>query len=83
MINLGNYDHWIVDLQGAELHALRGAKKSLKFCNSLSIEISKKKFYEKGSTSWEELKKFLYKNNFNLTSEPQEDHCDVLFLKNN
>lgn len=82
-INLENYDHWIVDLQGAELQALRGAKKSLKFCNSLSVEISRKNFYEKGSTSWEDLKKFLYNNNFNLIKEPQEDHCDVLFLRNN
>ncbi len=82
-INLRNYDHWIIDLQGAEIHALRGAKKSLIFCNSLSVEISKKDFYEKGSTSWEELKKFLYNNNFNLSMEPQEDHCDVLFLRNN
>ena len=82
-INLRNYDHWIVDLQGAELHTLRGAKKNLKFCNSLSVEISKKNFYERGSTSWNELKKFLYNNNFNLILEPQEDHCDVLFIRKN
>ena len=78
-----NYDHWIIDLQGAELHTLKGAKKSLKFCNSLSVEISKKSFYERGSTSWNELKKFLYNNNFNLILEPQEDHCDVLFIRKN
>ena len=54
-----------------------------KVLNSLSVEISKKGFYERGSTSWNELKKFLYNNNFNLILEPQEDHCDVLFIRKN
>ena len=39
-----NYDHWVMDLQGAELKALKGASESIKYCKSLQIEVSKKKF---------------------------------------
>ena len=33
-----------MDIQGAELLALEGAKDSIKFCNSLEIEVSKEEF---------------------------------------
>jgi hypothetical protein len=36
-IDISNYNHWVVDLQGAELIALKGAENALKFCNSLFV----------------------------------------------
>lgn len=81
-INPKNYDHWIIDLQGAELLALIGGENSLKFCNSIYIEVSRNKFYENG-VIWDELKNWLNKRNFFSTREPTKDEEDILFLKKN
>lgn len=80
-IELSKYNHWIIDLQGSEIQFLKGAKKSLSLCKSIFIEISKKKFYAEGSTSWNELKFFLKENGFINKSEPSSDHCDILFTR--
>lgn len=82
-INVAEYDHWILDLQGAELLALRGAESLLNFCNSIFIEISKKQYYEKGSATWEEIKNFMIIQNFELIEKPSLDHTEVLFIKKN
>jgi FkbM family methyltransferase len=79
-IDISNYNHWIVDLQGAELLALKGAENSLDFCDSLLIEISKVDIYENG-VLWPELKNWLIKRNFYPVTEPLENHADVLFKK--
>ena len=80
-INIEDYDHWVMDLQGAELLALQGATKSLKFCKSLYIEVSKGEVY-KGGANWIDILKFLeqhdYKQMWNLNS----DHTNILFVKN-
>ena len=81
-INPNNYDHWIIDLQGAELLALIGGENSLKFCNSIYIEVSRKNFYENG-VIWDELKNWLNKRNFFSTREPTKDEEDILFLRKN
>jgi len=81
-IDISNYNHWIVDLQGAELLALKGAENSLDFCDSLLIEISKVDIYENG-VLWPELKNWLIKRNFYPVTEPLENHADVLFKKVN
>ena len=57
-IDIHNYDHWVIDVQGAELDVLKGSKQNLKFCNSLYIEVSKGDVYNKGS-QWTEVKNFL------------------------
>ena len=44
-ISAKDFDHWIIDLQGA---ALKGAENSLKSCKSIYIEVSKKIFYQNG-----------------------------------
>ena len=75
------YNHWVVDLQGAELLFLQGAIKAIKNCKSLSIEVSKKEFYS-GGAKWNEIKKFLNSEDFIVFKEPTEDHVDVLFYKN-
>jgi FkbM family methyltransferase len=79
-IDISNYNHWVVDLQGAELIALKGAENALKFCNSLLIEISKIDIYENG-VLWPELKNWLIERNFYPTAEPLGDHTDVLFKR--
>ena len=59
-IKISRFNHWILDIQGAELLALKGSKKSLKYCKSIQIEISKKEYYKNG-VSWKNIKKFLKK----------------------
>ena len=56
-IEISEYDFWILDLQGAELLTLQGAKKSLKNCKSILVEISKTDYYINGA-KWENLKIF-------------------------
>jgi FkbM family methyltransferase len=81
-IKISNFDHWIIDIQGAELLALKGAKKSLKFCKSIQIEVSKKEYYKSGA-NWKDVKKFLYNENYKLIENPKFDHTEVLFIKQN
>ena len=76
------YNHWILDLQGAELLALKGAEKSLESCKSIYIEVSKKKFYTEG-VLWDELKEWLISKNFYPTRNPVNDEEDILFIKKN
>lgn len=76
------YNHWILDLQGAELLALKGAEKSLESCKSIYIEVSKKKFYTEG-VLWNELKEWLISKNFYPTRNPVNDEEDILFIKKN
>ena len=82
-IDIKDYNHWILDLQGSEIQVLKGSIDSLKYCKSMMIEISKKNFYENGSSQWEDLNKFLNMQGFKANIEPSSDHCDVLFEKTN
>ena len=79
-INPKQYNHWILDLQGAELLALKGAEKSLESCKSIYIEVSKEKFYTDG-VLWGELKEWLISKNFYPTRNPVDDEEDILFIK--
>ena len=74
-----DYNHWVIDLQGAELQALKGAENSIVHCKSIYVEISQKQYYENGSTNWIDLKNYLNSLNFKLINPPSEDHCEVLF----
>ena len=79
-IDASQYNHWVMDLQGGELLALKGAANSIKFCKSISIEISKKEYYY-GGAQWIDVKKFLENEKFKLLKEPRHDHTEVLFAK--
>ena len=79
-INTKDFDHWIIDLQGAELLALKGGENSLKNCKSIFIEVSLKSFYSNGA-NWDEIKNWLAKKNFYPTKLPKKDEEDILFLK--
>ena len=75
-----DYDFWVMDVQGAELPVLKGAKKSLESCNFIYVEVSHGDYYKNG-TQWTDLKNFLKINNFENMWEPQSNHEDVLFKK--
>ena len=79
-IDMKNYDHWVIDVQGAEMEVLEGSKQNLKFCNSLFIEVSKGEVYLKGS-QWNEVKNFLMGFNLIPINEIQSEHENVLFVR--
>ena len=79
-IDIKNYNHWVIDIQGAELLALKGAKESLKKCNSILIEVSEGNIYE-GGAQWKEVKEYLKNNNFINLTEIDKAHSSVLFKK--
>jgi FkbM family methyltransferase len=79
-INVDKYNFWVVDLQGAELLALKGASESIRMCNFILIEISKENIY-KGGVNWDELNEFLKKKSFTPAWEPEEVHTEVLYIK--
>ena len=82
-ISPDEYNHWIVDLQGSELLVFKGAEGALKSCNSISVEVSKVKYYE-GGVLWNELVNWLNEKNFYSTvASPEKSHTEVLFKKKN
>lgn len=75
------YEHWVVDVQGAELLVLKGAGNTFNNCKSLMIEVSTRQVYQEG-VLWSELESFL--SNFNLMPlwQPQQkSHENILFVK--
>ena len=81
-IDIKKFNHWIIDVQGAELEVLKGAINSLKFCDSITVEVSTENFYEKGS-KYDDVKEFLNEINFKVIKDPKRNHEDVVFIKNN
>jgi FkbM family methyltransferase len=81
-IEISQYNFWIVDLQGAELLALKGAEKSLKSCDKLYVEVSLDEVY-KGGVLYPELLNYLNSQGFIPTFEPRKIHDDVLFVRKN
>ena len=75
-----DYNHWVLDLQGAELLVLKGSEKSLKNCKSLLIEVSTKQFYSNGDM-WLDIKKWLNQRGFKNYKEPEMDEEDILFTR--
>jgi len=81
-IDVSKYDFWLVDLQGAELLALKGSSRSLQYCNEMFIEVSKNEVYE-GGVQWQELKEYLKEQGFIPLKEPKDIHQDILFHRDN
>ena len=79
-LSANEYNFWVMDIQGAELLALKGANKSLNECKYIYIEISDGDFY-KGAVQWKELNDYLKNHNFFNLWEPQNKHTDILFVK--
>jgi len=79
-IKISNYDHWVIDVQGAEGLVLEGCKNNIQFCNSLFIEVSKGEIYKNGS-QWSNIKEFLKSHGLKPITEIQSEHENVLFTR--
>ncbi len=80
--HLDKYDHWVIDVQGAELLVLEGAGDLLSKCKTLFIECSTREFY-KGGVLWPELSKFLQTKGFKYFVTPGNlEHLNILFFRN-
>jgi len=81
MNDLDKYDHWVIDVQGAELMVLRGAGQLLSVCKTLFIECSMTEFYE-GGAMWNQILEFLNRNGFKyFVLPPNISHLNVVFFK--
>lgn len=78
-IAAAGYDFWVMDLQGAELLALRGAQESLRACRALLVEVSTVEVY-RGGAQWPELRDHLQERGFAPAWAPDRPHDDILFL---
>lgn len=75
------YDHWVVDVQGAELLVLMGADQLIKNCKTLVIEISRGDFYKNGS-KFDDLLMFLNQKGFKPILYPKDGfHANAIFVK--
>ena len=79
-INSKDYDFWVVDLQGAEHLALKGAGPLLLDCKALLVEVSQVEVYKGGVLSFE-LDSWLIKNGFFPLWEAEGGHDDVLYVR--
>lgn len=75
-----NYDHWIIDVQGAELSVLKGASEYLKFAKTLVIECSTYDLYST-QAHFHEIADYLSGLGFiHLWTMPENSHGDVIFV---
>ena len=78
---ISDYDHWVLDVQGAELLVLIGADQLIENCKSLVIEISRGDFYKNGS-KFDQLFTFLIEKGFKPILYPKDGfHGNALFVK--
>lgn len=81
-IDPADYNYWVLDVQGAELLVLKGAKESLRHCKVISTEISTVEVYE-GGARYEDIKSELASAEFIPLIEPHVlnmKHGDVAFV---
>ncbi len=78
-IRASDHDFWVLDIQGAELLALHGARQSLRACRALIVEVSTVEVY-RGGALWPEVRDFLESEGFSPVWEPARAHDDVLFV---
>jgi FkbM family methyltransferase len=79
-LDINNFDFWVLDLQGAELLALKGASKSIDKCSAILTEISTEPVY-KGGVLWTELSMWLKDRGFRPVRNPQAIHENILFVR--
>jgi FkbM family methyltransferase len=78
---LENFDHWVIDVQGAELLVLKGAGQLLSICRTLFIECSKSEYYN-GGVQWNELQNYLKGQGFRYFILPKNlTHMNVVFFR--
>ena len=83
-INASKYDFWNIDIQGAELMALKGATQSIKYAKALYLEVNEKELY-KNCPLMPELDTFLSQYNFKrvLTYISDFGWGDALYVLDN
>jgi len=78
---IANYDHWVIDVQGAELEVLVGAAQYLSLVRSLIVECSTFELYS-NQAQFDQLSPFLKSHGFvSLWEPPANWHGDVIFVK--
>ena len=78
-----DFDHWVIDVQGAELMVLKGAGQLLRYCRTLFIECSKSDYYQ-GGAQWEEIASYLSVKGFRYFTLPNNiTHMNVVFFRYN
>jgi FkbM family methyltransferase len=76
-----NHNHWVVDVQGAELLVLKGSGSLLSLCNSLLVEVSSREVYE-GGAHWLEIEDFLRSHGFHpFWAARPNSHENILFYR--
>ena len=83
-IDASKYDFWNFDIQGAELMALKGAIKSIKYAKALYLEVNEKELYKKCGLI-NEIDTFLFQYNFKrvLTKMTPHGWGDALYILDN
>jgi FkbM family methyltransferase len=82
-IDIAKYNFWNFDIQGAELLALKGAQKYLKYAKVLYLEVNIKELYKNCALIYE-IDLFLSKYNFKrvLTNMTPHGWGDALYIIN-
>ena len=81
-IDPSKYNFWNMDIQGAELMALKGSANSLQYVNFLYLEVNEKELYEKCGLIGE-IDSFLYNYNFErkITKMTMSGWGDALYVR--
>jgi FkbM family methyltransferase len=75
------HNHWVIDVQGAELLVLQGSGELIKDCNSIFVEVSTWNIYE-GGVLWNQLLDFLNLKGFYPLWMPNDNfHGNMIFLR--
>lgn len=83
-IDPSKYNFWNFDIQGAELMALKGATKSIKYAKAIYLEVNEKELY-KNCGLITEIDEFLLQYNFKrvLTQMTRHGWGDALYIIQN
>jgi FkbM family methyltransferase len=80
-LDLADFSHWVVDVQGAELIVLQGAGELLTNCYTLEVEVSTYETYT-GGARFEELDSFLRERGFlPLWEFAKNSHGNLLYVR--
>jgi len=81
--DLSDFDFWVIDIQGAELEALKGSGDLLNSCcRYLYLEVSNNTEYL-GGAEYKEIHTFLVSNGFVAAWNFSGIHGDVLYINSN
>lgn len=81
-LNPANYNFWNFDIQGAELKALKGAEKALKYAKVLYLEVNAEEVY-KGCAQIGEIDEFLGARGFKrvITKMVEQGWGDAMYVR--